>query len=100
METVVRLVTSLQSVLQLLAVGAALFALYELLRDPDWRVHPGQTLARVWIVSVCGVVGVVGLLFGQNAVLLLADRLEAPLRLVQAGFLVTLVAAVVGWSRS
>ncbi len=99
MEAVVRFITSIQGVLQILALGAALFALYELAVEPDWRRRIGQTVARVWVVFLCGLVGVSGLLFGQNAVLTIADRLAAPLQAVQVAFVASLVVAVFAWTR-
>ncbi len=98
METVIRFVTSIQGVLQVLALGAALFALYELAVEPDWRRRIGQTVARVWVVFLCGLVGVSGLFLGQNAVLTIADRLSAPIAAVQLGFVISLVAAVAAWT--
>ena len=99
METVVRFVTSIQVVLQVLALGAAVFALYELAVEPDWRRRIGQTAARVWVVALCGVIGVSGLVFGQNAVLTIADRLAAPLAVVQVLFVASLVVAIAEWTR-
>ncbi len=99
MEAVVRFITSIQGILQVLALGAALYALYELAVEPDWRRRIGQTVARVWVVFLCGLVGVSGLFFGQNAVLMIADRIAAPLAAVQAAFVVSLVAAVAAWTR-
>jgi hypothetical protein len=98
-ESVIRLVTSIQGVLQVIALIAALFALYELAVEPDWRRRLAATAARILVVFLCGTVGVAGLLLGQNAVLLLADRLSLSLGLVQLGFLVCLLLAVVGWAR-
>lgn len=98
MEDVVRLISSFQGILQVISLGAALFALYELVTEPDWRLRPARTLARVWIVVLCGTIGTVGLFFGQNAVLLFADRLGMPLNIVQVAFLVSLVAAALVWS--
>jgi ABC-type nitrate/sulfonate/bicarbonate transport system permease component len=97
MDSVVRLITSIQVPLQLLALVAALVALYELAAERDWRRRPVPTAARVVVFVLCGAVGLTGLLLGQNAVLLLADRLGAPLGPVQAGFLIALVLGVFGW---
>lgn len=98
METVIRFITSIQSILQVLALGAALFALYELVVEPDWRLRIGHTVARVWVVFLCGLVGISGLFLGQNAVLTIADRLAAPLAVVQVAFVVSLVVAVAAWT--
>lgn len=97
MESVVRLITSIQVPLQALALVAALVALYELVREPDWRRRLVPTAARVAVLVLCGSVGLTGLMLGQNAVLLLADRLGAPLAYVQGGFLALLLLGVVGW---
>jgi hypothetical protein len=97
-ETVVRLVTSIQGVLQVLALGAALFALYELVMERDWRRRIGHTIARVWVVFLCGLVGVSGLFLGQNAVLTIADQFAVPLAAAQVAFVVSLVAAVAAWT--
>jgi hypothetical protein len=95
----VRLITSLQGVLQVVSLAAALYALYELITEPDWCLRPTRTLARVWIVALCGTIGAIGLLFGDNAALLIADRLGAPLNLVQLVLIVSLAAAALVWSR-
>ena len=99
MESVVKFVSSIQGVLQVLALGAALFALYELAVEPDWRRRVGQTAARVWVVFLCALIGISGLLLGQNAVLTVADRLAAPLPVAQVAFVASLVVAVAAWSR-
>jgi hypothetical protein len=99
LETVLRFITSIQGLLQVLALGAALYALYELAVEPDWRRRIGQTVARVWVVFLCGLVGISGLLLGQNAVLTIADRLAAPLVTVQVAFVASLVIAVAAWTR-
>ena len=99
MEAALRFIASIQSLLQILALAAALYALYELAVEPDWRRRPWRTLARVWIVFLCGLVGISGLLLGENAVLTIADRLGAPLRVVQVAFVASLVVAVAAWTR-
>jgi len=98
-EAAFRFIASIQSLLQILALAAAFYALYELTVEPDWRRRPGHTLARVWVVFLCGLVGISGLLWGENAVLTIADRLGAPLRAVQAAFVASLVVAVAVWTR-
>lgn len=98
METVIQFLSSIQGVIQVLALGTALFALYELVVEPDWRRRIGHTVARVWILALCGVIGISGLVFGQNAVLAIADRLVVPLATVQVAFVVSLVAAIAAWT--
>lgn len=99
MQSIVSAVLSAQSLLALVALATALYAGYDLLRLTDWWRRPVAAAARVWIFGALGLVAVETLVFESNAVLALAYKLGAPLNLVQAGFVVTLIAAGLVWMR-
>ena len=99
METIVAGVQWPRGPLALRAVVSAAYAGYELATDPDWRRSLTGTIARLWLLVVLAVVGIAYLVFDADALLLLSYRSGLPLHALQMGFLVSLAAATLVWTR-
>jgi hypothetical protein len=79
------------------ALGAALYAAYELAFRPwVWR-HRIGVIARAWVVVLPGTVGIDEVLFGQNALLAAGYFFTLPLVPLQVAVVVSLLVAMWAW---